>query len=381
MHKLLPLLALPLALAACSGGGSSTTKENPTASTRTLAAADVFDRRAVSDFLQEAPREDEAAGKTFLEAIDAYRNDKNLGKAGDLFLQSLRRYPTARGYYELGNVSIDQKDFPAALRAYRMAEAMGYEPLSKLLYNTACAYARLGQPDSALAYVEYAIEAGYTNADNLLKDADLAALRTPDYAYQLRTVYTEALGGASSPEAVLWQSFKREFPQSALPLTLDEASRRRLTEGRLIAFDYEKYVGEMRDEKFSREVGKEFYYYTQVADRPAFTAIVYAVKNSVMSEDLGPVSYVLASYDARGTLIDKMPVAGRDLFEEPLRVCTVQPTLTFEVKDFKTEYAKDPEEAGYVDNKVVSTSLVATKRYRIGETGKFVPERAAIGMR
>lgn len=44
-------------------------------------------------------------------------------------------------------------------------------------YNIACGYARLGQPDRALEWLEKAIERGFEVEDYLLSDSDLASLR------------------------------------------------------------------------------------------------------------------------------------------------------------------------------------------------------------
>jgi tetratricopeptide (TPR) repeat protein len=44
-------------------------------------------------------------------------------------------------------------------------------------YNQACAAARLGRTDDALAALEGAIRAGYRKADRLLEDPDLASLQ------------------------------------------------------------------------------------------------------------------------------------------------------------------------------------------------------------
>jgi hypothetical protein len=44
-------------------------------------------------------------------------------------------------------------------------------------YNRACSLARAGQPDSALAALQLAMDAGYGQTEALLADADLASLR------------------------------------------------------------------------------------------------------------------------------------------------------------------------------------------------------------
>jgi C-terminal processing protease CtpA/Prc len=49
-----------------------------------------------------------------------------------------------------------------------------------ILYNTACIYSLVGNPDSALLYLDKAIDAGYINYDHLLSDSDLDPLRSDE---------------------------------------------------------------------------------------------------------------------------------------------------------------------------------------------------------
>lgn len=377
MKRYALLASLALFLAACSGNRqeAGTKQVQP----HDLGSNSIFNKDAVLQYTADFPEETKEAGKLFLEAVDQYRNKKNPGKAQELFLQSLAKYPTSRAYYELGNVCIDQKKYAEAVVAFEMAETIGYQPLSKLLYNMACAYSLLQKPDTARRYLEYAIEAGYSNTDNMTKDPDLAFVRT-DNEYLFKEVYTSALSGSSDPEVLLWQTFKREFEPVALPLVLNEETRKRLDEKSYISFDFEKFISEMRDNRFSREVGKEFYHLAQVESNERYTALVYAVVDGVMGED-APAGYVLISFDGRGRLIDKMHVGGQVEYGGLSKVATLQPNLHFEVKEYKTIYEKDPEEDGYYDNKVVSRELLGNKNYRISENGKFEADRPALSMR
>jgi Zn-dependent protease len=47
-----------------------------------------------------------------------------------------------------------------------------------IAYNIACAEARAGRPDEALAWIERAVEAGYRNVDALASDSDFETLRS-----------------------------------------------------------------------------------------------------------------------------------------------------------------------------------------------------------
>lgn len=351
----------------------------PAASARTFGNDRLFDRQAALRYTADFPEESPEAGKLFLDAIDQYRNQKNTRKAKELFLQSLAQYPTSRGYYELGNVCTDRKQYGEAIVSYKMAEALGYQPQSKLLYNMACAYSLQGKPDTARQYLEYAIEAGYSNMEHIVNDPDLAKARI-DNEYLFRKVYTDAMSGSSDPAALLWQSFKREFRAAAFPLVLNEQTRTQLGDASFISYDFERFISEMRDTRFSREVGKEFYPLARLEGNERYTALVYAVVEGVMGDD-APVGYVLVSFDGRGGLIDKMHVGGQVEYGGLSKVATIQSNLHFEVKEFKAIYKNDPETAGYYDNPIVRRELQGSKNYRISGNGKFEEARSMLGMR
>jgi hypothetical protein len=347
-------------------------------SSGSLPATAIYSADSVKRFLADNPKEDKESQKLFMDAIDMYRNKKNATGAIDLFEKSITIHPTARAYYELGNACSETKNYAQAIQAYHIAEALNYQPASKLLYNMACVFSLQDSIEHSLKYLEYAIEAGYTNADNMMKDPDLAKVRSE---YRFREVITQALGGASDPETVMWYGFKRSFAVAQLPLVLNTETVVKEEEDNYISYDYEKYISEMKDEKFSREVGKEFYYMASVESNQKYTALVYAVKNTMMGEK-APMSFVLISFDPKGVLIDKKTVGGLAVLTgEPYKVCTIKPNLSFEIKEYDIIYEKNPLENGYDNNKVVSNELKDTKYYKIDEVGKFVETSQALTMR
>jgi hypothetical protein len=66
-------------------------------------------------------------------------------------------------------------DAQAAVAAYQKARS--FAPSVLLSYNLACAQARLGRVDEALASLGDSIERGFAASDDLLRDPDLAPLR------------------------------------------------------------------------------------------------------------------------------------------------------------------------------------------------------------
>lgn len=373
------LFLVLVAAALCQSCHQARTTEN-TGTAETVAAltdADIFQANVIRNYLRAHPGQDNKANALFMQAIDAYRNKKDIATAQGLFFKSILQHPTAKAYYELGNAYLDVKDYAKALSAYHIGEQLGFEPLSKLLYNMACAHSLSQQPDSAVAYLEYAMEAGYTNADQILKDPDLATARQSEH---FQTVYQTAMSGTKDPETVAWQSFKRGFIPASFPLVLNKETEKELNNDRYISYDFEKFVPEMKGERFSREVGKEFYYLAKVDDRPAFTTVVYAVRQSMMGEN-APIAFMMVSFSPKGKLIDKMVAGGQMEPQDLYRVATVQQSGQMEIREYKQVYEKDPAENGYSENKLLSSDLQQTRHYRIGNDGHFEQDHQMVGMR
>ena len=137
-----------------------------------------------------------------------------------------------------------------------------------------------------------------------------------------------------------------------------------------ITYDFEKYIPEMRDDKFSREVSKGFYYYANLKETAEYTAVIYIIREEFMGEQ-APLTYKLVTFDKEGTIIDQLIVAGREDFKEELRSCTINSKMDITIDLFETKFERDPDTEGYYDNPIVSKSKVGTQKYRIGANGKI----------
>ena len=336
-----------------------------------LTADDLFAGDKIRLYLRKDTLQGSESNRMFLKALDAYKNKKDLKVAEERFIQSILRYPTAKAYYELGNVYLDAKNYDKALQAYRMAEHLNYEPFSKLLYNMACVYSCMEESDQAANYLEYAIEAGYLNVDNIQKDPDLAFLREED-SYIFRSHLRKALNGVSDADKIYYLQFKKRFPMVKLPLSIKNVVSDTYFEmNNAITYDFEKFIPEMRDEKFSREVSKGFYYFANIGETANYTAVVYIIRDEFLGEQ-APLTYKLVTFNNEGKIIDKLVIAGREDFSEELRACSINANKEITVDLFETTFEKDPETEGYYDNPVVSKSKVGTEKFRIHPSGKII---------
>ncbi len=87
-----------------------------------------------------------------------------------------RRPESGRGWSNLGLVSLAAEDEPKAARAFRRALDLGYRK-GATSYNLACAHARMKQKDEAFAWLDRAIDAGFTSWQRMEEDDDLWSLR------------------------------------------------------------------------------------------------------------------------------------------------------------------------------------------------------------
>lgn len=346
-----------------------TVNENPSEPIQ-LSKADLFDGESVRLFLFQNKEVNQESNQEFLKALDEFKNKKNLQAAAEGFLTSIVTYPTSKAYYELGNVYMEQKNYKQALNAYSLAEKLGYEPFSKVLFNVACAHSQLKNYPLSADYLQYAIQSGYSNIDNIEKDADLKNLREEE-PYLFKSKMDKALSGISDVENLHWLQFKRNFVQASFPINMNaDQGKVILDEKNRISYDFERYVSEMRDERFSREVSKGFFNFVQVTETNNFVALIYIVKDE-FNGDMSPLTYRLVTFTKTGKIIDKMEIAGREDYSEELKMCTFNKDLTFTVSNYETTFQKDPAEEGYYENPIVSKKKVSANKYRIDASGKI----------
>ncbi|MFZ5553533.1 MAG: tetratricopeptide repeat protein [Bacteroidota bacterium] len=365
IKKIIYAAAASLLLVAC--GGEKKEQEKPKEKAETLKEADIYNFQVVEGYTQNVHDTIMTdAKKLFLNAIDIYRNKKDAAGSIAEFKKSLVKYPTAKTYYELGNALIDAQNYKEAIESFHMAEKMDYNPLSKVLYNLACAYSLNENGEQALKYVQLAIENGYNNAGHLLTDADLEfARKDPEFM----DVYQTAMSGALDPETALFDLFEVSFAQAVLPMSMGPEQTQKVQFTNSIAYDFESFVAEMVNPNFSRDVGDEFFYLAKVAENENYIALIYG--GAQMMYERPPVYHILATYTSRGKLIDKIEIGGYHYYEEPMKGYKIDDKLNIEVNEYELVFEKNVDEYGYDDNRVIENQLLNTKKFKITDGGKI----------
>ena len=334
-----------------------------------LSDSDLFETTKIFAFLQNEVKFIEEANKLYLNGLDAFKNKRNLDSADYYLRQSILKEPSGKAYYELGNVYMDQERYDKALSAYDLAENLDYQPFSKILYNKSCLYSLQKNVEMSGQYLEYALQAGYNNLDHIDKDADLAELRKSEH---FKPALEKGVRGMSNSKNLFWLQFKKLFPKYPFPHTIEAQLDEKIMAGmQYISYDFEKYISEMRDEKFSREVSKGFYHYGQMYETDAYVAVVYIVKEEFMG-DAAPLLYRMATFTHDGKLIDKQRIGGKEYLSDDIWSTTFNDDRTIDVKILKPTYEKDPDDEGYYENKIVSTQEVGQLKFEVDNKGMIV---------
>lgn len=372
-HAILASLALTVIITSCGNPAQLEAKIKKVREDIVLTKNDLYKGNIIAAFKQNETKYKEVANSLFLRGVDSYRNNNELDSAEYYFTESILKDPSAKAYFELGNTYMDLKNYDDALSAYKMAEQLDYQPFSKILYNKACIYSLQEETELAGQYLEYALQAGYTNVGHMQQDTDLEALRN---THHFQKAVDNRLRGVSDADNLFWLQFTKFFPALGVPIELKMQLSQEETEAlRFISYDYEKYISEMRDAKFSHDVSSSYYFFANAYETDAFVALVYVVKNEWMGEG-APVMYKMATFTHKGKLIDKKIIGGSEDYDlDGLYLqSTLNKNLTISGKLVRPRYEKDPDEYGYYDNKIESLTTVGTKFFRVTKAGRIVEE-------
>lgn len=363
------LLLIGVAVTSCGDPATKGKQPVSTIAITSLSANDILDATKVNLFLKSNPSSSSREGNDFfMKGIDAYKNKKLLDSARYYFEHSLQQQPTSNAYYELGNVYKELKSYDKALASYKLAERMEYAPFSNILYQMAGTFALKGDLEMAARHIEYALQAGFTDLNKMNTDKDLDSLKK-NREYLFNDAIKNGTRGMSNPETLFWLQFKKQFPLPAYPVTLKGDIDQEKLAG-FISYDFERFIPEMRNARFSRDVGQSYYYAYIIGENENCTALLYAEVSHYVG-DFMPKKFILASFDSKGKLIDKKRIEQFGLVEDELVDLQLGKPFEFTAKLYEMEYEKPLEEDGYWDNKIKNKKLLAVYRYKIDNKGKI----------
>lgn len=105
-----------------------------------------------------------------------------------------------RAWNRLGSAYFGQADYRQAVAAWLKAEAIGHNPT--VMFNLACGYARLNEPDQAFTWLNQMAQRGFRQPQLIESDDDLASLRRdPRFKTVIERVRANAEPCTQIPEA------------------------------------------------------------------------------------------------------------------------------------------------------------------------------------
>lgn len=326
--------------------------------------------------------DEQAAGKKLQEAVEAYKKGKDTLKSIGLFKEAILLKPTPKAYYELAGALLTTRQYPEAIQALGMAEKLGYTPLANVMFRYAYASANMDSMDNgkeeAVRYMELAMQMGYAHPEKFLQKSLFPGMSDHE---NFDAIYSEALRGGpglNNTEKSLWQAYAAQFPPIHLPLTVNKQWLENNQSAANIAYQYERFIPNMRDYQFSREGGKAYRYIALLRQNDVFTAVLYS---AVDDNTETPLLY-LATYSTKdGTLIEHMPVAGVEDMESPYLVFTIQGDLKFSIQELTHTYKEDPEKEGYDSSNISGEKALPPNYLQITAQGKIEPTTGPVALR
>ncbi len=348
-----------------------------------LSTADIYNKYLVSDVIFDAKELNTdslqtESRKLFLQGIDQFKNKKNQTEAVKLFIASILIFPEAKTYYELGNAlanSTDSTSLSNAINAYEVAAYLNFQPSSTIYLQKACVYNTWrdnGKPNMdwlVTSNLRMAFNDGFLDTLALRKNPKINSIMSdPEYS----KIVTYALSRQQNTgENGLFTLFKKSFPATSgvFEISSDDVSIPEHKES--ISYDFAQFIPEMENTSFGREVSHDYFYVAKIAETQQYVALVYASVN-FFGDQMQPVNTTLVTYDSKGNSISRRLISCQ-CSSEKIKTCKIENNIVL-VEEYTRVWESPIDKVSFDLNKVISSSLVSTAKYRISDSGEIMDE-------
>ncbi|MGV3539623.1 MAG: hypothetical protein ACO1OQ_07420 [Rufibacter sp.] len=309
----------------------------------------------------------------FLRGIDLYKNKQKPEEAVALFKASILLYPEAKTYYELGNALLASKNYVEAKQALEVAEHLQFQPQANVYFAKAVVFDRLrymGLEKAERNYDLYqAFEAGFTDTALVLKDQSLRKEYLEEEFQEMLTRLR--ISKIRENAGDLYSLFLKSFQQVKQPFEIPVEQVNMKGYDKSISYDFQKYIPEMQNTSFGRDVSHDFFYVAKVAESPAYTALVYS-SVSFQEEEMQPVLTKLVTYSPKGKVISSLLFSCQCSAEKVKKGRIENNTIILE--DYKRVWKHAIDKVPFEKNQVVKYEPLATATFKINTTGEIVEE-------
>lgn len=348
----------------------------------------MYDTEEVENYLFDTKEMDvdslrDLAREEFLRGIDLFANKKQPDNAITLFKSSIRIFPDAKYYYELGKALISQgvltvADTKESIDALKVAEHLNFQPKYQVNYNLACAYnllARIETHEGNETYHSWEVASnlrdaflgGYSDTAAMLKDNRLSEFTTgKEFRIMLADVNARKQkdGGANS----LFDAFKGAFPQLNGELVIESEMVEMGQYSESISYDFAPFIPEMENTEFGREVSHDYFYVGKLAETPEYVALVYS-SVSFWGAEMQPVHTILATYDTKGKLLSRKMIACQ-CSASKIKIASVKDGQ-IKVEEINRVWAEPIDKVGFDQNRVEKYDVTATATFAINASGQI----------
>jgi len=126
---------------------------------------------------QEQSQHVKKAASLNSEGYNLYRQKQD-EKAVQLYEEALAHHATGELYYNYGNSLSNISRLEDSVKAYEIANILGYIRPELVLYNSACVYSRMQNREKAYEMLAAAVDRGYNAFQYMEKDPDMEFLRS-----------------------------------------------------------------------------------------------------------------------------------------------------------------------------------------------------------
>jgi hypothetical protein len=346
-----------------------------------LTEAEIFNKELVYDVIfdsQELKIDSlrNHSRQLFLKGIDLYKNKKDATGAISLFKQSILVFPDAKTYYEMGNALLEGAS-PAvlkdALNSFEVAEYLNFKPASMVHYKIASANNVLRSYDatrgiySVINHLENAFENGFSDTLLLAKDKNLqSVLNTNQYKEMMQRLDTRKVKGNNGN---VFELYKASFQEYKQPFEITFTNLENTNDRQSISYDFAKFIPEMENTSFSRDVSHDYFYVAKVAETPHYTALIYS-SISFWGGEMQPVSTKLVTYDPEGNIIAEKLFAGQ-FSAEKIKVGKIQ-NNEITLQDYKRVWQFPIDKVSFEENVVEKYVLLATATFKLTDSGQIL---------
>lgn len=369
-----------------------------------LTKDNIYDKKLVGDAIFDAHELQidslkKKSNKLFMAGVNLYKNKKDPAGAIPMLKQSLLEFPTVETYYEIGIALMDEQatktgsersqDLREALQALQVAEYLHYQPLSNVYYNMACADNLLANDsihpidkpgvnynNQAVFDLRNAYMNGFSDSAMLKSDSRLkSVLKTDSYKQMIAELNAQK---RTDKAQTVFDMFKAQFKPLRQPFVIPLDSVSMPNYKNFISFDFARFIPEMENTEFGRDVSHDYYAVGKLAETPLYTAIIYTSTEFYEIGDLEPVYTKLVTYNTQGFVIDSRIISCMPS-PEKIKAVSIENNLitTQEYKvTWKYSIEQDLDRMGNGDtnrNVILKKEPTVKESFILTDIGKIVP--------